>query len=360
MRILYIVRQTFYDDPGGDTVQVLNTANELRKKGYSIDIQLTKAQIDYSSYTLIHFFNIIRPSDILKHIQRSCKPYVVSTIFVDYSAYEKQHARGVKKFLLRMLTGAQIEYLKILLKFILKGEPIISPQYLLFGHKNSIQKILRKAALILPNSENEYKRIVDAFSINAPYIVVPNGINPSVFSDSTSEKDPAMVLSIGRIEGRKNQLNLIKALNNSPYKLYIIGKPAKNQRSYYEACRSIAGDNIFFIDNIPQKELIPYLKRAKVHVLASWFETTGLSSLEAACMMCNIVITEKGDTRDYFGQFGFYCQPESIQSIRSAIDMAARQPYPEKLKQNILKHFTWEQAGIKTAEAYEQVIKHSK
>jgi glycosyltransferase involved in cell wall biosynthesis len=165
-----------------------------------------------------------------------------------------------------------------------------------------------------------------------------------------------LVLCIGRIEGRKNQLNLIKALNNSTFKLIIIGSYAINQPGYYKACRDAASANIQFIENLAQDRLVDYYSRAKVHALPSWFETTGLSSLEAAILGCNIVITDKGDTKEYFGDMAFYCNPESPESIRRAIEAAAGSPPNEELPQKILKEYTWSVTAEKTFEAYRQVL----
>jgi glycosyltransferase involved in cell wall biosynthesis len=87
-------------------------------------------------------------------------------------------------------------------------------------------------------------------------------------------------------------------------------------------------------------------------VLASWFETTGLSSLEAAAMHCNIVITEKGDTREYFGDDGFYCEPESPESIRVAVELASKATFNDALAEKIRNSHTWRKAAEQTLEAY--------
>jgi glycosyltransferase involved in cell wall biosynthesis len=93
-----------------------------------------------------------------------------------------------------------------------------------------------------------------------------------------------------------------------------------------------------------------------VHILPSWFETTGLSSLEAAFMGCNIVITDKGDAREYFGTNAFYCDPGDPQSIRAAIEKASESEYNEALHDMIQKKYTWEEAAIQTYKAYQQTI----
>jgi glycosyltransferase involved in cell wall biosynthesis len=97
---------------------------------------------------------------------------------------------------------------------------------------------------------------------------------------------------------------------------------------------------------------------AKVHVLPSFFETTGLSSLEAAAMGCNIVVGTGGDTRDYFGDNAWYCDPSETSSIRSAVDAAFHAPYNPEFRKEILSHYTWERAAEETLKAYKQVLKH--
>ena len=103
-----------------------------------------------------------------------------------------------------------------------------------------------------------------------------------------------MVLCVARIEGIKNQYNLIRALNDTAYKLILIGDAAPNQKGYYRQCKKIAAANISFLDYLPQEQLVDHYAAAKVHVLPSWFEVCGLSSLEAAAMGCRLVITDNG------------------------------------------------------------------
>ena len=107
---------------------------------------------------------------------------------------------------------------------------------------------------------------------------------------------------------------------------------------------------------MPQDQLVQYYQKAKVHVLPSWFETTGLSSIEAAVMGCNVVITDKGDAKEYFGSSAFYCDPLEPQSILAAVERASNCRYNENLHNMILKRYTWKQAAIQTLKAYQQTI----
>ncbi len=358
LKIVFISRATLFKDRGGDTIQLTETARHLGELGVKVEVKLCNEKIDYAEYDLIHFFNIIRPADILKHIRKSGKPFVISTIYVDYSEQERQLRKGLAGTVFRMLSSNAIEYMKVVARWLVNGEKIISPSYLLLGQKKSIRRIIREASMLLPNSRSEYDRLKKDFQVEKDYTIIPNGINPSLFIHQTEQqpRDPHLVICVGRIESRKNQINLIRALNNTKYQLLLIGSPSANQAQYDEECRRLAAGNISFIHKLPQEDLIAYYSKAKVHALPSWFETTGLSSLEAAAMGCNIVITEKGDTREYFENYGFYCDPNSPASIFAAVENAASSLFNEQLREIIYSKNTWSRAAELTREVYHSVL----
>ena len=357
MRVAFITRSTLYKVPGGDTVQVSHTAKFLRELGAEIDVCLTSDPIDYSRYDLFHYFNIIRPSDILFHIKKSNKPFVVSPILIDYSEYDRHHRKGISGLLLRSLSSNGQEYTKTVARWLANKDKMKSKSYLLKGQRRSIRQILEHAAVVLPNSETEYTKVEEWFGVKKEYKVVPMGVDSNLFSSGeTHTKDDTVVLCAARIEGVKNQLNLIRALNNTKYTLLLVGSPAPNQKSYYHECQKIAANNVHFRDHVPQETLVSFYRQAKVHALPSWFETCGLSSLEAAAMGCNITITEKGYTREYFGNDAFYCDPGSPESIFHGIENAANSACQTGLQQKILLNYTWQTAARITSEAYNKII----
>lgn len=357
MKVAFIVRSTLFTIKGGDTCQVVQTAGNLQRQGIPVDIKLTRETIDYRQYSLLHFFNITRPADILRHSSRTQVPYVLSPVLIDYSGFDRTNRKGLSGFLFRFLSAGKAEYLKAVARWINGTDPAMVLAYLWQGQQRSIEQILQKCALLLPNSSLEQQQLASQYKDSPGHAIVPNGVDDQLFAyNSQLAKDPDLVLCVARIEGIKNQLTLIKALNNTRYKLLLIGSPAPNQLAYYRTCRAIAASNITFIDHLPQEKLVPYYQQAAVHVLPSWFETCGLSSLEAGVMGCNIVVTEKGYTREYFENHAFYCDPASPGSIRQAIEQAARAPFPAALRNKIHTQYTWHKAAEKTLAAYQQVL----
>lgn len=359
IRVLFITRSTWLKGFGGDSLQLSSTAKYLGKLGVEVDIKSCRNKIHYDKYDLIHIFNIIRPADTLSHILKSGKPYVISTIFLDYEDFEKSQRKGLLKLLNLFLSKDAIEYLKTIGRYLKNAEKISSLQYVWLGHRKSILQLAKGADLLLPNSHSEYNRLEKYLGFSKDYMRVFNGIDlqqHKIADNKLIQKEENLVICVARIEGNKNQLNLIKALNNTEFKLKIIGKPAPNHLKYYRECKKIAADNIEFTGFISLEGLIENYRKAKVHILPSFCETCGLSSLEAAFHQCSLVITKGGDTEEYFQEEAIYCDPNDTDSILQAVRKACSMKPSEKLYEKILSEYTWENAAQQSLQAYRKVL----
>ncbi|MEO8943987.1 MAG: glycosyltransferase family 4 protein [Ginsengibacter sp.] len=357
MKIAFIARTSLYHSEGGDTIQIQQTARYLKRMNIIVDIRLSNEKINYHKYDLLHFFNLTRPFDILPHIRNSEKPFVVTPLLIDYSEYDKQHRKGFSGKIFRHLSPGQNEHVKTIARWAKRQQSLQSLSYLFTGYTKSVKHILRKAAMILPNSEMEYHQLTQSYSLTPSYSVIPNGIDEKLFRQTVNQqKEKNLVLCVARIEGLKNQSNLITALNDSNFELFIIGRPAVNQIQYYLNCKKNASANIHFIDHVPQAELIKFYQKAKVHVLPSWFETCGLSTLEAAAMGCSVVITNRGYASEYCDDHAFYCDPSSPDSIFQAVAKAADQKTDFDFQQKVFTNYTWKKAAEKTYEAYKKIL----
>jgi len=358
MKVAFISRATSFTSEGGDTRQLQETAAALRILGVDVDIQLADQAIDYRPYDLLHFFNIIRPADIIRHVRLSGKPYVVSPIFVEYTEVPAESRSRLAAAFERTVSENVVEYAKTLARAWRNGERIVSREYVLWGHARSIAFVARHARMLLPNSESEYARFAANYPAATAHRVVPNGIRAALVTAEypSCERYHDAVICMARIEGRKNQLNLIRALNGTPYRLFLHGAPSPNHQAYYDRCRREAGPNVHIGERLDDRALFTAYANARVHVLPSYFETTGLSSLEAAAMKCNIVVTARGDTREYFQDHAWYCDPDSPASIRAAVEAAYQAPPNPRLVARILDRYTWSRAAAATRDAYEVVL----
>lgn len=356
MKAALIGRSSGVAVTGGDTIQMVRTAEALGRLGVTADVYLAKDRIDYRGYDLLHFFNILRPADQLGHIRQSGKPYVVSTIYLDYTAFDRTDRSLPYRWLFSALGKHGSEYFKNIYRYTMGQDTLAGREYLL-GHRRAMRKVLAGASMVLPNSWSEYRRIVADTGYDGQFAIIPNGIDPAIFGHIPSgivREDK--VLCVAQVYGMKNQHRLIQACRKWNIPLEIIGKAPPNHTGYYDHCRAIGGDKVTFIDFMPQAELIGHYASARVHALPSWFETTGLTSLEAGAMGCNLVVGEGGDTQDYFKDLAWYCRADDLSSIESALEKALNQKNDMKVRDLILTEYTWQKAAEKTRDAYMKVL----
>ncbi|MEW9805684.1 glycosyltransferase [Mesorhizobium sp. ZMM04-5] len=135
-----------------------------------------------------------------------------------------------------------------------------------------------------------------------------------------------IVLCVGNIEPRKNQLRLAEAMQAIEDATLVLAGGARDQ-DYLAAVRHAGGSKLRYVGNLEHAgELIRSAYAAcTVFALPSLFETPGLAALEAAAQGAPVVITGEGSTREYFGSAARYVDPMSVSSIAAAISDALAQ-----------------------------------
>ena len=188
-------------------------------------------------------------------------------------------------------------------------------------------KLLRLADLVLPNSPSEAIQLKRLFGVDASRVrVVPNGVLPAI-ATATPEifcrrfGTFPFVLSVGRIEPRKNTLELIRAARRLELPLVIAGEAPPGFERYEAECRHAAAADTIWLGRLDHHDplLASAYAAARVFALPSWFETPGLAALEAALAGCAVVITPYGSTREYFGDHVEYARPHRSGEIGRAL-----------------------------------------
>lgn len=356
MKVLMVDRSDSKCFPGGDTMQLNNTASALRELGMSVDITNNVAIINVKEYDVVHVFNLMRPLEAfiaIEYAERASVPVVFSSIYWDFDKYNKV---GRENYFFSLLHESIGERASEALKELVRGRRGIytwSDFWRFFP--NSFTKKLEYVSLFLPNSKGEGDIIRQKVLPNAKFSVVFNAVDPDNFFIERRGSVRSGGLSVCRIDPRKNLHSILEFFNDIGLDVY--GSIAGRHRKYAARLMKMAGPSVSFKGPVEHDELRRVYNRYKFHILPSWLETPGLSQLEAAACGCNIISTVEGSAPEYFGEAADYVDPNDCSELGEILLRADQSDGPNlELSEFVRDTYTWRHAGIQTLRAYEQAV----
>jgi glycosyltransferase involved in cell wall biosynthesis len=334
-----------FQAPGGGENQLVQTGRHLEAHG--VRVRLFSPWTDrLESARLLHLFGMSREGLELARLARSRGvPVAISPI----CWYQPRAIRALEPGLARKAMGLSGWGLRS-----------IAP-----GFPSWRRDLLHLADVVLPNSSAEAEQLTGLFAVPCDRIrVVPNGVLPS-FGTASPEAfrerwgpDP-FVLTVGRIEPRKNTMGLVRAVGGLGVPLIHIGDPVPGHADYARECRRVGEGFVTWLGKLDHDDplLASIYAAARVFALPSWFETPGLAALEAALAGCAVLITPYGSTREYFGDLVSYAPPQRTETIRSAIWTCWDRGADSRLAPRVATHYLWPNVAQITAEVYDQVAR---
>jgi glycosyltransferase involved in cell wall biosynthesis len=374
MKVAFCGRTDLFKYKGGDAVQMEQTARELEQLGVKVDI-LTTWDFDYSKYDLIHIFQLDWVSENYLYAinaKRAGKKIVLSPIhhnIKEVKAYDDNFTFGYRK-LSGILLHNQFhrDTLKIFYRALKNPEKRIPAGYALaYGLKKLHTKALKLANKVLVQTQLEAQDLKETYKNDFEWIIVPNGVGEVFLQVSQETIKPILdfsdyILCVGRIEARKNQLGVIEAVKTlrketgQDFKLVFVGQLSLSHKQYTSLFKHELSQNnwITHIEKLDYQDMPAIYKYAKVSVSASWFETTGLTSLES--LYCGTNSVASGNrAKELLGNMVSYCEPGSVESIASAISTQLASPRPQ-ISAEFKNQYTWKNAATKTLKVYQDLL----
>lgn len=358
LNILVQCRKNLNQAKGGDTIALLRSCEALINLGVNVKIDV-EGRENPKDYDLLHLYNFATPEALEPRARRAKEldvPFVVTTLHEDLdNFFPKMRIYG--EVYEKILQG---EYSDIPHQTM--QEAILNA---IKDHPNNIIRdnsfVARNAEALLSSGSSESSLLREHYPfVNRIEEVkfgsdsLPN-VGKDLFFNKYKVKD--YILCVGRIEWRKNQAMLLKAMEDSEIPIVLIAGNMSYQPSYENAVSKFKrkGKTIV-LSNLSIEELGSAYQGALLHVLPSWYELPGLVSLEAAKCGVPIIGTNYGTLSDYMGREAIYCNPESLDSIRSCIEMQINKPNnSDKLKERASK-YTWENTARSLIEVYKSVL----
>ncbi len=362
-KILFCVRPDLEEHVGGDTIQILRTKRELERSGHHVSL-CGEPHLPRGSFDLAHLWHLGRAESYIaaRACDKSSLPFVISTIYWPTEEYARHGNVGLLKLLHGALSSSRAEQAKDCVRALQAPGAwrVAMAKAALLTPLERMRWILKRARVLLPNSHAE-ARMLERFGVelSGRLAIVVNATDaPSAHAErGAAEALPAsFLLSVGRIEPRKNQLALLRALRGMELPLVLVGGIGKHHASYYSKLVSDSGMRAIHVSPRARPQLDALYSTCEAHIAPAWYETPGLASLEAAAAGARIVTTDRGGTREYFGAEATYLDPSDDASIRSAVERALARPRSEALRERVSREFCWERAAAQTVEAYRTAL----
>ncbi|MBB6693248.1 glycosyltransferase [Cohnella xylanilytica] len=326
---------------GGRELQMIRTMHELENLG--LDVQLyNEWETDLKAVDVVHVFGL-DPENIrlIRFAKNMGLKIVLSSVF--YPLQSPNLWRLVSKFW---------------------------PSHKLFrNHIVDKREIIKLADIIAPNTTVEKRMLKHIFNVSENDCkIIANGVeerfsngDARIFRDKYGISNNFM-LYVGRIEPRKNTDKLIYAAEELKIPLVIVGSFNHEYADYVKKCKNLASENTRFIESIPHSsaELASAYTASSLFVLPSFYETPGLSALEAAAAGAKVVVTKVGGAEDYFGDFAWYIDPNDEMDIKEKIKRAWESKGNSRLKEHIIKNYNWRKIAQDTKVIYEEVCANIK
>jgi glycosyltransferase involved in cell wall biosynthesis len=361
MRVLLQNRLDALECPGGDTILMLQLQKHLKDQGIQADLGL-ELRPKLGDYDLVHLFNISRVHETFvqaKHAKSLGKRIVLSSIYHDCSELDRKGRTGFRRLARFVASEDLCERAKTFVRAIRDPrQSVAALTQARMGFKNQQVAVTSLADIVMVCSLEEREALRKRIAFSAPCEVIPYGISshfaqarPDWFVQQYGIKD--FVLCVARIEEVKNQAALLEAIQGTGLQLVLVGRPSANSKGY---CRLVLKrarqQGVLHIETLTEQELGSAYAAAKVHVLPSWIESAGLVSFEAALAGCRIVTTNRTFARQDLDGHVWYCSPDDIGSIRSAILEAYDALDTSSFREHILANLTWERIAPRVAEVY--------
>jgi glycosyltransferase involved in cell wall biosynthesis len=243
-----------------------------------------------------------------------------------------------------------------------------------FYHRLTTHLSIKKATSLISVSENTKKDLIEYYQINPEKIkVVLNGFTRFALENLTLKDlslpnfDPnsPYFLFVGRIETRKNVLNIVKAFNffkkNHPqYKLILAGSPGTvgYDQIKIEIKNSPFKKDILETGYVKDQDKFLLLKHAAAFIFPSFYEGFGLPVLEALQYNTPVILSRISSLPEVGGKVALYVNPHNPKEIYEnllKVESLRKDPLFSKKAQEQISQFSWTKCAQQTLKILTQL-----
>ncbi len=387
-------------DSGGQNVYVAETAMQLAKSGFSIDIftrweNPSMAQVIrwMPGIRVIHIkageVNQLPKEQLLPHIPEF-REGMLDFILKEKKKYSLIHAH----FFMSAVVAADLK--KILnIPFIVTFHALGIIRRLFQGTRDSFpreridieKRVVKEADCLVAECPQDKTDLVKHYQAHADKIsVIPCGFNKNEFHPVDRAKarqllkihpEEKILLQLGRMVPRKGVDNVIRALsllkkNGCSCRLIVVGGESEEanfdndpeiKRLKEIAAFGDVSDMVTFVGRKNREQLKYYYSSADVFITTPWYEPFGITPLEAMACGVPVIGSNVGGIKFSVadGKTGFLVPPADPGALSEKVsllinDAELREQMRKSSLERVNEIFTWKNVCDQLGELYNQVI----
>lgn len=360
--VTFALRGDAITKPGGDSTKVARYAEALRSRGWNSNTVTSSHELRDSRADIVHIVNLDLPLENLaytRETKRSGRPVVLSSIRHPVDGVRSMYDHGADR-MYRRTRLAKVPFnravaLREQLKLAKRGN--LRAALTTHGFHQAQANLLTNVDAVLPMAEGERSALERDFSLPKFTYVVRNGQSFTVATESTlaSPDSTFDLVAVGRVEPRKNTLELARAADAAKMSILILGAVNPLHTKYASEFHQLAERSkyVTYAGRVDHSELPHQMRRARVYVNAAWFEVVSQADVEAASLGMPIVTTMHSYIEDTLGNGVARLDPREValargDALRDIVDTARLAPMP--------KRRDWDLCGDDLVTAYSSVL----
>jgi glycosyltransferase involved in cell wall biosynthesis len=334
VRVLFLLRSDTDRLVGGTAEQLRQYARAVTERGGEAVLHVGRGAPE-GRFDIAHVFNVDWPLETARHMELAlaCADRVVlSPVHHERAWEDAYHAAGRDGLSRRVSSVVGLDgFLRLRGVAQAARVPELwgeATRQLVRGVAPRQRQILERADAWLVASPRETESIVEDFGVapRATHLIRNGGA--SVDEDVALPPLPdEFVLCVARVEARKNQLALARAIVEVGVPGVFVGVPNPRHRAYVDRFAAYVAEqpSLTWLPSLDRRQTLAMFGRARLHALASWYELAALVDSEAAVAGCPMVTTVRGHSRDVLGDAAVYWEPDSghdglVAALRRGLD----------------------------------------
>lgn len=237
-------------------------------------------------------------------------------------------------------------------------------------HRFALSMARRKAKLVITDSMASKKDIAEIGRIPLEKIkVIPLGYDKNLYYPEKRKKTTKpYIYTIGRIEEKKNILNILKAFKilkenyQIPHQLIFAGRPGYGYQDIKEYWNNLPEEikrQIQELGYIPINKMASLMRQADIFLFPSFFEGFGMPILDAMASGVPVVTSNVSSCPEVAGDAAIQVDPYNVNEIvKAVLDFVNNQKLKEEYTKKGLEQankFSWERCARETLAAIREV-----